>query len=71
MNLLIIIILILSMLVLIAVPFYLIYLIYLNNNTNNPTFTDIHNGCLYNRYGCCNDKLTPKLDEFGSNCRGF
>jgi hypothetical protein len=68
MNPLIIIILILSILILISVP---LYLIYLNNNTNNPTFTNIQNGCLYNRYGCCNDKLTPKLDQFGSNCRGF
>ncbi len=27
--------------------------------------------CKYRRYGCCEDKLTPKLDPFGSNCRGF
>jgi uncharacterized protein YneF (UPF0154 family) len=71
MNLLIIIILILSILVLIAIPLYLIYLFYTNSLTNNPQFTNIHNGCLYTRYGCCNDKLTPKLDPFGSNCRGF
>ena len=29
------------------------------------------NNCLYNRWGCCRDGLTPKLDIFGSNCRGF
>jgi len=29
------------------------------------------NNCLYNRWGCCKDGLTPKLDIFGSNCRGF
>ena len=27
--------------------------------------------CLYKRWGCCNDKVTPKYDEKGSNCRGF
>ena len=27
--------------------------------------------CKWRRYGCCNDKITAKLDVFGSNCRGF
>ena len=27
--------------------------------------------CLYNRFGCCPDKLTPRLDQDGTNCRGF
>lgn len=27
--------------------------------------------CLNRRFGCCNDFYTPKLDIFGSNCRGF
>ena len=41
------------------------------NSNNNVIFSDIKTNCLYNRYGCCNDKLTPKLDPWGSNCRGF
>lgn len=34
-------------------------------------FSDIKDGCLYRRFGCCNDKLTAKLDQDGTNCRGF
>ena len=29
-----------------------------------PQFTD----CKYRRFGCCEDKITPKLDFMGSNC---
>ena len=68
MNPLIITILIISILYFTIVPLYLLYIYY---NINDVEFTDISHGCLYNRYGCCNDKLTPKLDPFGSNCRGF
>lgn len=32
---------------------------------------DIKDDCKYRRYGCCNDKLTNKLDQEGTNCRGF
>ena len=34
-------------------------------------FSDINDGCLYKRFGCCDDKLTTKLDQDGTNCRGF
>lgn len=27
--------------------------------------------CKWRRWGCCNDQITPKLNIFGSNCRGF
>ena len=27
--------------------------------------------CLYKRFGCCPDKLTARLDQDGTNCRGF
>ncbi len=27
--------------------------------------------CEYRRFGCCTDGITNRLDEFGSNCRGF
>jgi len=38
---------------------------------NTIIFSNISDNCLDTRWGCCNDKLTPKLDDFGSNCRGF
>ena len=38
---------------------------------NILTFTDVNTDCKYRRFGCCPDDLTPKLDIFGSNCRGF
>jgi len=38
---------------------------------NTITFSDKDTNCKYLRYGCCPDNLTPKLDTFGSNCRGF
>jgi hypothetical protein len=48
----------------------IIYLIMLWK-ANTVTFADINTDCKYRRYGCCPDNLTPKLDTFGSNCRGF
>ena len=36
------------------------------NNSNNLNIS-----CYWRRWGCCNDNITPKLDIFGSNCRGF
>ena len=56
------------MLSIILFSIIIIYLIFHKFNNNN---NDILNGCLYNRYGCCTDKLTPKLDQNGTNCRGF
>ena len=37
-----------------------------SNNYNNSNIS-----CYWRRWGCCNDNTTPKLDIFGSNCRGF
>ena len=37
-----------------------------SNNSNNSNIS-----CYWRRWGCCNDNTTPKLDIFGSNCRGF
>jgi hypothetical protein len=34
-------------------------------------FSNINTECKYRRFGCCDDKITPKLDFMGSNCRGF
>ena len=55
--------LILFIIILIMLAIYL-YLLYSLKN-------DMKVGCLYNRWGCCPDKLTPKLDDKGTNCRGF
>ena len=44
---------------------------YLYNKINNPTFDITNTDCKYQEHGCCNDKLTAKLDYQGSNCRGF
>lgn len=41
---------------------------YIQNNIENST---IKTDCYHRRWGCCPDKLTPKLDPQGSNCRGF
>jgi hypothetical protein len=36
-----------------------------------PEFSDIKTNCKYRRWGCCKDNITPKLDQDGTNCRGF
>jgi len=28
----------------------------------------LHFGCRWTRWGCCFDNLTPKLDQWGTNC---
>ena len=61
-----IIILIIILIILILLLAYYFYTI-----KKEPDFSDINDGCLYKRFGCCNDKLTPKLDQVGTNCRGF
>jgi hypothetical protein len=53
-------------LILIIIILGIFYHIYLNNNENN-----FDTNCINKRYGCCNDKITPKLDQEGTNCRGF
>ena len=57
----------------ILIIFIIIYLtyIYYNNNNNDIHFTEINDNCLYKRFGCCGDRLTPRLDQDGTNCRGF
>jgi len=56
------------LLVIIAV-FALSY--YFNNDNNSNMDQNIDAGCKFKRYGCCNDNLTTKLDQNGTNCRGF
>ena len=38
---------------------------------NNEIDNMIKLNCLDTRFGCCNDKITPRLDQHGTNCRGF
>ena len=45
----------------------LIYMLYITNQKSNQEILT----CFRSRWGCCNDNYTPKLDIFGSNCRGF
>jgi len=39
------------------------------NQEYNSTIQETE--CKDMRWGCCEDELTPKLDDQGSNCRGF
>lgn len=47
----------------------IIIILYVCNKINNSTIYNV--SCAWKRWGCCKDNLTPKLDIFGSNCRGF
>jgi len=60
----------LTILIILIIIIILILICYLVVKYNNRELVD-RTGCLWNRYGCCNDNLTPKLDVWGSNCRGF
>jgi uncharacterized protein YxeA len=62
-------ILLIIIIILIIIIFLSLYYFYSINK--EPHFSEINDDCLYKRFGCCNDKLTPKLDQNGSNCRGF
>jgi hypothetical protein len=62
-------------LILIFFIIILVIIYYLHENNILPNnyiqFSNINNNCLYKRFGCCNDKITPKLNSNGTNCRGF
>ena len=45
--------------------------IYITDKNNQIFDENLDVGCIYKRWGCCNDKLTTKLDQYGTNCRGF
>jgi hypothetical protein len=63
-NILLILFIVISIFIIVffvKVIFYIINIYY-------PVFTDIKTGCKYNRWGCCKDNITPKLDDQGSNC---
>ena len=58
--------LILYIIIVLLILYFIIWYI-----ENTVFFTDITTNCKYKRFGCCPDDITPKLDIFGSNCRGF
>lgn len=53
--------------ILLILLFFIIYSMNLVNIESNKKILT----CYDKRFGCCNDNYTPKLDVFGSNCRGF
>ena len=56
-----------SLLIFIILLIILIIYLYLKLQNNNIELIS----CFKRRFGCCPDNYTPKLDIFGSNCRGF
>jgi len=56
-----------SLLIFIILLIILIIYLYLQLQNNNSELIS----CFRRRFGCCPDNYTPKLDIFGSNCRGF
>lgn len=55
-----------------VILFLIIFIYFLTKDFSKKiVFSDVNDGCLYKRFGCCNDKLTTKLDQDGTNCRGF
>jgi uncharacterized membrane protein YukC len=57
--------------IIIIIIIILIFYYYFFRINKEYIFSNINDGCLYKRYGCCDDKLTAKLDQNGTNCRGF
>ena len=62
------IIIIILIIIILVILYKLIKKIFIKNYivNNNDNIKDIN--CLYERYGCCNDKITPRLDQDGTNC---
>jgi hypothetical protein len=50
---------------------YSVYYKTLPNRINKEEHKIGYYDCKKSKYGCCNDKITPKYDDKGSNCRGF
>jgi hypothetical protein len=49
---------------------YIIYILYLKYEIKENEDA-VQKNCKLTRWGCCPDKLTPRLDPDGTNCRGF
>lgn len=52
----------------IIVIFLLLSFIYITNKLFYLNIDD-KTTCWYTRFGCCKDKITPKLDQNGTNCK--
>ena len=61
----------LTVIIIIILIVFLLLGYYFYTINKEPEFSDINDDCRYKRFGCCNDKLTPRLDQDGTNCRGF
>jgi hypothetical protein len=57
-------------LILLITVILILLFIYLIKNVKKGSNQELLT-CFNSRWGCCNDNYTPKLDIFGSNCRGF
>lgn len=55
------------LLIVVLLLLFIIFLFSIKMNDTNKQLVS----CINRRFGCCNDNYTPKLDIFGSNCRGF
>ncbi len=63
--------LIFFIIIIIILSLILFYYIYETSLINYEYNTIKETECKDTRWGCCDDKLTPKYDDQGSNCRGF
>jgi hypothetical protein len=57
-------------LLLVLLFFFFLYQVY---RFYNPYFPDddSRDNCMWTRWGCCSDKITPRYDQEGTNCRGL
>ncbi len=58
------------LLIIIFVLFYILYQVYRFYNPYFP-YDEKMNDCRWTRWGCCTDKITPKYDPKGTNCKGL
>lgn len=54
--------------ILLIILLIILIIFYFTRKNSSDIFTS---NCLNKRFGCCNDEITPKLDQIGTNCRGF
>jgi len=59
------------LIIFIIILIIIIILFACNKSFNLNNSNKYNTACYWRRWGCCNDNITPKLDIFGSNCRGF
>lgn len=57
-------------LILLYFTIYMIYIFYKKYQIQKNEDA-VKKNCKLTRWGCCKDRLTPRLDPNGTNCRGF